>query len=307
MASAQKRWRQPLPQPLDSTSFSVSDAIAAGVSAKQLRHSSLDRPFRGVRSTGQDLTRLDVLCKAYAVKMLPTHVFSHVTAARLMDLPLPTRLEQQDELHVSATAPGRAPQVRGVIGHQHSGAPGSVMVHRGLRLTAPEFTWASLASVLELDDLIALGDSLVSGDHPWSAIDRLRAAIAPGIRGATKLKAAVPLVRTGVRSRPETHLRLGIVRAGFPEPLVAHPVWVPALRQVVHPDLSWPNWRVGLEYEGDGHRTDRWQFRHDIRRVEGLVDIEWSLSRFTADDVYSGLAQTLHRTRLRLRSHGWPG
>src|SRR5690606_40176514 len=102
--------RGPLPPQLARGPFSVADAMAAGVSRKQLRRSGLDRPFHGIRSVGHDLTRLEVLCHAYAVHMPPTHVFSHVTAALLMGLPLPLRLESTRVLHVSAAAPGRAPE-----------------------------------------------------------------------------------------------------------------------------------------------------------------------------------------------------
>lgn len=299
------KWRRPLPRRLVAAPFSTPDAIAAGVSAKQLRRGSLDRPFRGIRSLGHDLTQLDTLCRAYAVHMLPTHAFSHATAARLMGLPLPWRLEQQTELHVSAAVPGRAPQVRGVIGHQFSGEP--VVSHRGVRITSPEATWVSLASMLGLADLVAVGDALVEGEYPWTTIDSLRAAIVPGVRGAVKLREAADLIRLGVRSRPETHLRLTLIQAGLPEPVIAHPVWVPAFRRFLHPDLSWPEWKVGMEYEGDGHRKDRWQFRHDISRVEAMVDIDWSLSRFSADDVYSSPPPALARARLRLEAHGWRG
>ena len=283
--------------------FSTRDAIAAGVSRKQLRRAGLDKPFRGIRSLGHNLTQLDNLCRAYAVHMLPLHAFSHVTAARLMDLPLPRRLQEQTELHVSAASPGRAPQVRGVVGHQFSGE--GVVVHRGVRITCPEVTWVSLASTLRLADLVAVGDALIAGDYPWTTIEGLRSAIAPGVRGAVKLREAIALVRLGVRSRPETHLRLSIVHAGLPEPVVAHPVWVPAFGRVLHPDLSWPEWKVGMEYEGDGHRTDRWQFRHDISRVEAFVDIDWSLVRFSANDVFASPPPALARARLRLEAHGW--
>jgi hypothetical protein len=295
----------PLPRQLTYAPFSVADARAEGISDKQLRRSELDRPFRGIRSQGHDLSKLEILCQAYSVHMQPTHAFSHVTAAKLMGLPLPRTLELAPELHVSAAAPGRAPQVRGVVGHQFPG--NSVITHRGLRITGPELTWASLASMLSLDDLVAVGDALVEGEYSWSSIEKLRASIRPGLRGAAKLRQAINLIRTGVRSRPETHFRLALVRAGLPEPTVAHPVWVPALKRHLHPDLSWPEWRVGMEYEGDGHRTDRWQFRHDIGRVEAMVDIGWSLSRFTADDVYSLPPAAVTRARLRLKAHGWPG
>lgn len=298
-----RKWRAPLPHVLTARPFSVAEAVAAGVSPKQLRLAGLEKPFRGIRSLGHDVSRLEVLCQAYAAHMLPTHVFSHVTAAVLMDLPLPWRFEQTSDLHVSAAEPGRAPQVQGVVGHRHSG--GGVITHRGLRITGPEATWASLAPMLSLDDLVAVGDALVEGDYPWTTTDKLRAAITPGARGAVKLRQALDLIRVGVRSRPETHLRLALVRAGLPEPTVGHPVWVPALKRNLHPDLSWPEWKVGMEYEGDGHRKDRWQFRHDISRVEAMVDIGWSLSRFSADDVYSMPPSAVARARLRLKAHGW--
>ncbi len=300
-----RRWREPLPPRLARAPFSVADAMAEGVSRKQLRRAVLDRPFHGIRSVGHDLARLDVLCHAYAVRMPPAQAFSHVTAARLMGLPLPLRLESSRELHVSAAAPRRAPEGKGIIGHRHSGE--KVIVHRGVRVTSPELTWVSLATILSLDDLVAVGDALVEGDHPWTTIEKLTAAITCGVRGAVKLREAVALVRLGVRSRPETHLRLALGRAGLPEPVVSHPVWVPALGRRVHPDLSWPEWKVGMEYEGDGHRTDRWQFRHDISRVEAMVDIGWTLSRFSADDVYSVPPRAVDRATLRLRAHAWPG
>lgn len=227
-----RKWRAPLPRVLTAKPFSVAEAIIAGISPKQLRRDGLDRPFRGIRSMGHDLTRLEVLCLAYSVHMLSTHVFSHATAARLMGLPLPLPLEQAPELHVSAAAPGRAPQVNGVVGHQFSG--GAVVTHRGLRITGPEFTWVSLAPMLTLRDLVAVGDALVEGDYPWTTIDKLRAAINPGIRGTVKLRKAVQLIRLGVRSRPENHLRLAILGAGLPEPTVAHPVWVPLLQRHLH-------------------------------------------------------------------------
>src|SRR5690554_4291950 len=300
-----RRRRTPLPGSLTAAPFTVADAVAAGLSRKQLRRPDLDKPFRGIRSVGHDLGRLEVLCRAYSRHMLPTHAFSHVTAARLMDLPLPLRLEQATELHVSAAAPGRAPQVNGVIGHRFAGWP--VITHRGVRITSAEFTWVSLAPMLALDDLVAVGDALVEGDYAWTTIDRLRSAIVSGVRGAVRQREVGEHIRVGGRSRPDTHLRLGIVRSGLPEPVVAHPVWVPALQRFLHPDLAWPEWKVGLEYEGEGHRTDRWQFRHDITRVEAMVDIKWSLSRFSADDVYSTPPPALARARLRLEDHGWRG
>ena len=265
----------------------------------------MERPFRGVRSVGLDLSKLQARCQGYAARMPRAQLFSHVTAARLMDLPLPLTLGRRRELDVAAAVPARAPQVDGIIGHQFSPQGGGARTHRGVRITSPELTWIALATVLDLDDLVAVGDALVTGDHAWTSIDALAKAIVPGVRGARVLRTALGLIRPGALSRPETHLRLAILRAGYPEPTVAYGVRLSRSGRLLHPDLSWPQYRVAFEYEGDQHRTDRWQFRHDIDRVESLVDDGWTVSRFTADDVYLRLARTMTRVDLRLRAHGW--
>jgi very-short-patch-repair endonuclease len=54
---------------------------------------------------------------------------------------------------------------------------------------------------------------------------------------------------------------------------------------VLHPDLAYPEWRVVLEYEGDGHRTDPQQWRRDISRREAFEDAGWRVIRVTGGDV----------------------
>lgn len=72
-------------------------AVAADlqVSLGRLRRGDLERPFHGVRATAVPVTVLD-RCRAYAVRMRPADVFSHVTAALLHGIPLP-RCSSGDE------------------------------------------------------------------------------------------------------------------------------------------------------------------------------------------------------------------
>jgi very-short-patch-repair endonuclease len=81
----------------------------------------------------------------------------------------------------------------------------------------------------------------------------------------------------------ETLLRLLLVRAGLPEPLLNPEVAVGG--GVLHPDLVYPQWGVVLEYEGDQHRTDPRQWRHDIWRREALESAGWRVVRVHRDDV----------------------
>jgi hypothetical protein len=38
-------------------------------------------------------------------------------------------------------------------------------------------------------------------------------------------------------------------------------------------DMGWEEALVAVEYDGDQHRTDRWQYTKDVRRLE-----KWSAS-----------------------------
>ena len=47
----------------------------------------------------------------------------------------------------------------------------------------------------------------------------------------------------------------------------------------------YPEWRVVLEYEGDGHRTDQRQWRRDIARREKFESADWRVIHVHRDDV----------------------
>ncbi|MGH1527292.1 DUF559 domain-containing protein [Leifsonia sp. L25] len=67
---------------------------------------------------------------------------------------------------------------------------------------------------------------------------------------------------------------------------------------VLHPDLSIPERRLAFEYEGDGHRVERWQWHKDIERRELLEAEGWRVVRVTAHDLFGdrdAFAERLNR------------
>lgn len=76
-----------------------------------------------------------------------------------------------------------------------------------------------------------------------------------------------------------------LVDGGLPEPEVNHVLLDERGHFVAEGDLVYPRARVWIEYEGDGHRTDKRQFRKDLRRYEQLQDLGWRVVRVTADDL----------------------
>lgn len=71
--------------------------------------------------------------------------------------------------------------------------------------------------------------------------------------------------------------------AGLPEPDLDYDVVAPDGAFVACLDLAYPRSRVGIEYDGAGHRTQA-QFERDIAKIEWLRDLGWDIVRFTAAD-----------------------
>src|SRR5690625_389515 len=104
---------------------------------------------------------------------------------------------------------------------------------------------------------------------------------------------AIPLRRLGVRPPRETALRLQIMAAGLPEPVVAHPVTLEG--RTFHPDLSYPDLSIAIEYEGDHHRVDDWQWDADIRREDLFREAGWEYLRITKSSARAGRLTRLER------------
>ncbi|MFC6356830.1 hypothetical protein [Luethyella okanaganae] len=308
------RTPEPLPERLiRGGAFSTAAAAAAGVSAKRLRAHDLARPFRGSRLVRADETpTLWNLARAYRSRMPEAQFFSHATAAIMHRMPLPAHLPAPTGLHVSTLTPGARPRVRGVIGHESDPSITGVVERGGFRLSNAVDTWCQLAGILGVEDLVAVADFLITGDEPLSGrpppttLDELRAAVdvRKGRRGTRALRLALEQARYGPLSRMETLTRLLLVSAGLPEPEINVTVLTASGRFVAMVDLAYPAYRVGLEYEGDGHR-ERARFRKDITRRERIEDETWTIVRLSADDVTLRARETIGRVRSRLIGRGW--
>lgn len=291
--------------------FSTTSARAAGIEPRQLRSRALQRPWAGVRSYGLDLELLENRCRTYAARMHPAAVFSHTTAARLWGVPLP--LNADDSVHVTVPVPRRAPSGRGIVGHQQRMGADECRAIGALAVASPAATWAQVAELLSLEDVIAAGEHMLTGNPygqrlPLCDRAELQAAVAERLRGpGHRVRvAALAELREGALSRPESLVRILLVRCGLPEPVINGDVLSRAGQFIAMPDLLWPEFRVALEYQGDHHR-DRKQFRKDIARLERLVDEGWLVIQVTASELYRNPQLIVERVARRLASRGWVG
>ncbi|MFT4135492.1 hypothetical protein [Microbacterium sp.] len=333
---------RPLPASLPDA-FSVRDARRVGVSPRRLRGSDLDAPFHGTRlrprcadpphaedespAAAEDRRlRGELLrqARAYETVASPHAFLWGPSAAAAWTLPLPLRaLRSVDEpgrvrtLDVAVTAPHRAPRAAGVVGRQFAPGLVSVTTHDGLRVTTPATTWAQLAPLLTVDELIVLGDAIVAIPRvrgmtrgaPGSGlatIAQLDAALNVGRRrGAAKLREALPQIRVGSASPPETLLRLALVRSGLPEPALDYDVLTPDGRAIGYTELAYPGYGILIEYEGDHHRVDRAQWNRDIEKHAACVALGWEVLRLTSAHMYPRTDAAVRRIHDALTRAGW--
>jgi hypothetical protein len=174
----------------------------------------------------------------------------------------------------------------------------------------PATTWAMLGGMLRHPyDLVAAGDAIVRtpripGPTPrierdaWGTVAELDVALRAGRRrGAAALRDALRRIRAGSASRMETWVRLIIVDAGLPEPVIDHDVFDWRGRFVGCVDLAYPHLRIAIEYEGDQHRTDPRQWQRDIEKHEALADLGWRVIRVSRDHVFSDPESISRRVR----------
>ena len=188
--------------------------------------STRPRPSPAATAQARDQELVD-RCMALAVALPEGAFFSHLTAARLWPLPLPSA--RDEPVHVSVRRPRRPPRRSRVAGHVIADPQATVIYRRGLPVVDPVTLFCQLAGHLSLPDLVAVGEALVLepvipdawSDQPWVPLRQLveRVELWRG-RGKRNADRAVSLVRPGAESRPETLVRLAIRQAGLPEPEV---------------------------------------------------------------------------------------
>lgn len=278
----------------------------SGLSPSRLRGADLAAPFYGTRvATPAAPTGLEV-AQAFALRLPSRAFYCGPTAAGLHGIRLPVGFPIIP-LHVGVRAGDRRVDAARIRPHQLKLTDDLRLVH-GLRVTSPERTWVDLATHLTLGQLVAAGDTLLWWRHPLTTRSRLEEFVSgcPARHGAARLRIALPLLHARADSAPESELRVAILAAGLPAPEVNVPISDSRGRSIASTDLSWPKYRVALEYEGDHHRTEKGQWTEDIRRINELQRAAWTTIRASAPD-YRDPRRLITMLRRMLTDAGWDG
>jgi hypothetical protein len=196
-----------------------------------------------------------------------------------------------------------------------NGRPPAGLVVRNEALDADEITKVCGISVTtKTRTAFDLGRHLDRGDAV-ARLDALRRATAfkadsvirladrhPGARGLQSLRKALSLVDEGAASPRETWLRLLLVDAGLPRPTTQLAVVESRGKRLRTLDMGWEDYMVGVEYDGDQHRTDRAQYAKDVYVKRTLAAFGWKVTFVIKEDRPDEIVRNV---RDALVSRGW--
>jgi hypothetical protein len=149
----------------------------------------------------------------------------------------------------------------------------------GVALTTPLVTAWTLACRGPLVEAVVAVDALAHV-HGLDPHDVGRVAYRRfGARGSRRLPEVVRLADPLSGSPMETRIRLAIVLAGLPPPVLQHAVGPYYL------DMAYPELKLGIEYDGREHLTADRALR-DLTRAGYLGRRGWDVLRFPAREVY---------------------
>ena len=281
-----------VPAELTRAPFLGSAAVDAGlITRRQLQSTPWVRVLRNVYMH-RDLPLTDRTRAGALLLVLPARsVVAGMTAAWLHGVwqPLPGRpvpLQYARPRAAPSSRPAGLDLSRRVLHVDDTGLSDLTQVD-GIVVTSPLRTCFDLMRARSLVEAVVVADAFARAgvvDLPWLAAYVAMHRRWPGVRRSAM---AVDLSSARSRSPGETRLRMVVVLAGFPAPLVNPPVFTgdpPVLAG--YPDLvivvTSPV--LGLEYDGAYH-DDQWQRQADNRRENTLTRAGLPLLRYGAESV----------------------
>lgn len=274
------------PEPAPATpAFTVTANGAGALTRKETRGRAFVAPSRGVRYRRDSGDTHAAEAHAALLITQPGAVLCDVTAARYWRMPLPPWISLGSVPVALSTQPGGPhAQRQGVRGRRldlpldHVHASGDA-----IRVTSAERTWLDCAELIPLEHLVAMGDDgLRRSLFTPSSLDGM-VRWGRGRRGIVAARLALPLLDAAAESPSESIVRCHLVRGGIRQP-VCNMAIVDDGEWLARADLTWPDERVIVEFDGAVHLSEDSR-RADAARRNLLQDHGWLVIVFTARDL----------------------
>jgi Protein of unknown function (DUF559) len=278
--------------------FVGTEAVAAGVVTRHDLATRYDAVYRNVYvPRGQVLTPAQKAQAAWLWSRRRATV-AGVSAAAMhgslwIDSRLPAELNQASQ-H----------RTRGIVLHNDTLSHDEIAVVRCIPVTTPARTAFDLGrrygrtlAVIRVDALLQAADLKLADVD--ALIDRHR-----GARGIVQLREVVNLADDGAESPQETRTRLVLTDAGLRPQRTQIDVFNRFGDHVGRIDMGWPEWKVGVEYDGEQHWTNPAIRAKDIDRQAELEALGWRIIRVSAEMLRYRPSTIVERTQAALLAAG---
>lgn len=272
------------PHPLLPTiPFLVTAGGTTTLSRASTRSTSLRVPSRGLRIPRSLPDDMLTRARAVALASRDDAVLWGATAAVLLDVPIPYRLES-DDVYVLVPEGCPRPRRRGVRPRQADITPDEIQTIAGLNVTSASRTYADLAAMLSVPDLVAVGDVLLRDHHVTP--DDLLATVQRRLRYSGKVRArqTIGLLDARSWSPQESRLRAHVLLAGLPRPEVNGIITDACGGFIACCDLVFRDERVVAEYDGAVHDAPE-RRRGDATRRTLLREHDWYVVEIVDTDL----------------------
>jgi hypothetical protein len=172
----------------------------------------------------------------------------------------------------------------GIISRDEHFLLDDVMEIGGLPVATWQRTAYDLGRHLERNEAVARLDALaratgLEAGHVEPIMLRYK-----GARWIRRFRTAIDLMDGGAESPKETWLRMLLIDAGYPRPTTQIPVLEDTGQPFAYLDMGWEDLKIAVEYDGEQHRTDREQWRWDVKRLRKVHDRDWLHVKVIAGD-----------------------
>lgn len=194
----------------------------------------------------------------------------------------------------------------GIVAHRNTLRDDESVLLDGIPVTTPSRTAFDLGRKVAFETAMIRVDALANATALKPDEVARVAGNHRGARGIVQLRRVIELMDGGAESPQETRTRLLLVAAGCPTPQTQIVVVDEHGSFVGRIDMGWPEWKVGVEYDGPQHWNDPVQHARDIDRLAGLAAQGWTIIRVSSELLRFRSPVFLQRVRDAARAAGWP-
>jgi hypothetical protein len=232
----------------------------------------------------------------------PDSLACGITAARLLRFDGLPRERPDEPVHLLLPSATRE-HARGVVLHWARLPAEDVVDVGGIRATSPGRTLADLVLRARRAEAVALMDAALHGGHVTD-LSRVREKTF-GRHGSVTRLGWWSLADGRAESPLETRIRLLLRDGGLPPPT---PQWLVTDEggwTIARLDLAWPKYRLDVEADGRDVHAEPEALYRDRDRQNVLMNLGWTVLRFTWSDALDRPRHTVQATAAALRRAGW--